>query len=461
MKTNFLIIDEIAAIILDPGTHSTRIGYAGEDAPRMVLPSFYGEYKDKEGELKKVFDENMMNTPRGGDFTVKPILKDSIVQDWDLAVEQWLYSFDELKVSFDSQPLLMTEPVWNTKKNKVGSFEAAFEYFKFPAFFAVKNPTSISFAHGRPNCLVVEVGHDITTLTPVIDGLCLIKSTLKTHYAGAFIDQQLRQLLAKQNTEIIPTYKVKSKIPSVEAPNWEPKNFDFEITESFDEFQKNRVLNEMKETLLQVSKKSEAEKENEEDESNARYFEFPNGLSVNFSDKRFKIANSLFEPSEVDEPVKGFETAENGEFEFKEEHNIKNDYKPIRRVRKETDEVEDGAQTNKNVKSPDYRGLSELITSVLSTLDVDLKAQVANNIILTGATSLIPGLTERLQNDLNLMNPSIKIRIHATGNTYERKYSSFIGSSILASLGTFHQLWVSKQEYEEVGVDRLLLSRFK
>lgn len=33
----------------------------------------------------------------------------------------------------------------------------------------------------------------------------------------------------------------------------------------------------------------------------------------------------------------------------------------------------------------------------------------------------------------------------------ERKYSVWIGGSILASLSTFQNLWVSKQEYDETG----------
>ena len=39
----------------------------------------------------------------------------------------------------------------------------------------------------------------------------------------------------------------------------------------------------------------------------------------------------------------------------------------------------------------------------------------------------------------------------------ERKYSVWIGGSILASLSTFQQMWISKQEYDESGpsiVDR-------
>lgn len=33
----------------------------------------------------------------------------------------------------------------------------------------------------------------------------------------------------------------------------------------------------------------------------------------------------------------------------------------------------------------------------------------------------------------------------------DRRFGAWIGGSILASLGTFHQMWFSKEEYEEGG----------
>ena len=36
-------------------------------------------------------------------------------------------------------------------------------------------------------------------------------------------------------------------------------------------------------------------------------------------------------------------------------------------------------------------------------------------------------------------------------NQVERRYSVWIGGSILASLGTFQQMWMSKAEYQEYG----------
>lgn len=37
----------------------------------------------------------------------------------------------------------------------------------------------------------------------------------------------------------------------------------------------------------------------------------------------------------------------------------------------------------------------------------------------------------------------------------ERLFSTFIGGSILASLGSFQQLWMSKQEYAEFGPNKI------
>ena len=54
-----------------------------------------------------------------------------------------------------------------------------------------------------------------------------------------------------------------------------------------------------------------------------------------------------------------------------------------------------------------------------------------------------------MQREITALAPSsMKIKIVAPP---ERKYSVWIGGSILASLSTFQQMWISKQEYDESG----------
>ena len=92
-----------------------------------------------------------------------------------------------------------------------------------------------------------------------------------------------------------------------------------------------------------------------------------------------------------------------------------------------------------------------LCKAALSAVDVDIRPHLLANVVLVGGTSLIPHLPDRINAELTRMYPSTRVKVHAAGNFVERKYASWIGGSIMASLGTFHQMWISKKEYDEHG----------
>jgi len=81
--------------------------------------------------------------------------------------------------------------------------------------------------------------------------------------------------------------------------------------------------------------------------------------------------------------------------------------------------------------------------------DIDIRKDLYGNIVLSGGTTMFPGIADRLQREIASLAPStMKIKIVAPP---ERKYSTWIGGSILASLSTFQQMWIAKQEYDESG----------
>lgn len=62
---------------------------------------------------------------------------------------------------------------------------------------------------------------------------------------------------------------------------------------------------------------------------------------------------------------------------------------------------------------------------------------------------MLPGFADRLKNEIVELAPkSMKVRIKAPE---ERKYSAWIGGSILGSLETFKNMWISRAEYDEAG----------
>jgi len=103
------------------------------------------------------------------------------------------------------------------------------------------------------------------------------------------------------------------------------------------------------------------------------------------------------------------------------------------------------AATNPNLP----KSIPQLISESLRACDPDLRQVLMGNVVLTGGGSLFAGFGERLSNELGRNFPHVKI--HAPGNPTERRYGGWLGGSILASLGTFHQLWISKEEWQEHG----------
>jgi actin beta/gamma 1 len=94
-------------------------------------------------------------------------------------------------------------------------------------------------------------------------------------------------------------------------------------------------------------------------------------------------------------------------------------------------------------------GIHETMFQTIMKCDVDIRKDLYNNIVLSGGTTMYPGIGERLTKELTALAPStMKVKVIAPP---ERKYSVWIGGSILASLSTFQQMWISKSEYDESG----------
>jgi actin beta/gamma 1 len=94
-------------------------------------------------------------------------------------------------------------------------------------------------------------------------------------------------------------------------------------------------------------------------------------------------------------------------------------------------------------------GVHDCTFQTIMKCDVDIRKDLYANIVLSGGTTMFPGIGERMTKELTALAPStMKIKVVAPP---ERKYSVWIGGSILSSLSTFQQMWISKSEYDESG----------
>ncbi|KAI0423434.1 chromatin remodeling and histone acetyltransferase complexes subunit putative [Xylaria sp. FL1042] len=449
--------DEVSALVLDAGYCHTRAGFAGEDVPKSVLPSFYGSLKTSNSDsttttYRDIFGDECLY-PRG-DFEVKNYMSrsDSVVEDWDAATKIWEHMLikrlqpdremppiikngpsatnegaadgegDVAMEDVETQekplcenPLLMTEAPWNSGKAREKAIEIAMENWGCPAFWMSKTPVCAAFGAGKASALVIDVGGANTSVTAIHDGMILKRSIQKSPIGGLWLSQQIRTMWDNNEPKVnvVPYFMVENKTPvDAGAPaQAKLRKFPFEITPSYRAYEEERLLTEFKESVVEVwrgpGRYLNPGNEDLVKTQPGRVFEMPDGANQMWREQRYRVSEGMWDE-------------------------------------------------NAALPNPDGSGkaqtIPEMIKACLNSVDVDLRPNLLGNVVITGGTSLLNGFNDRLNNELMAMHPGMKIKLHAAGLTTERRFGAWVGGSILASLGTFHQMWISRKEYEENGV---------
>eukprot|EP01083_Nonionella_stella_P092215 258056_1 len=95
------------------------------------------------------------------------------------------------------------------------------------------------------------------------------------------------------------------------------------------------------------------------------------------------------------------------------------------------------------------KGIHDLIYDAIHKCDIDIRRDLYNNVVLSGGNTMFEGLKERLMNELKSIAPS-SVSVNIVAPT-DRKYSVWIGGSILSSLTSFDECWITNDEYDECG----------
>ena len=169
-----------------------------------------------------------------------------------------------------------------------------------------------------------------------------------------------------------------------------------EIGSSFTTSAEFEIVKAIKEKLCYVAMDVEEEKKTYKPEK----YELPDGNVIEVKDQMFRAPEALFQPSLVGKEGNGF---------------------------------------------------GGLCFDSIMKSDIDIRKDLYENIILSGGTSMFRGLPERLEKEVKERAPEAMKGIVKVIATPERKYSVWIGGSILSSISTFATMWITKDEYDESG----------
>lgn len=384
--------NDLDALVFEFGTSKCKLGFAGEDFPRVY--DIAQEWTDPA----------------------------RVERDPD-AVAQWLFdaTSTQLQTRLSDHPLLWVERSFplpedaveqdtvsagtpatagvtgsSSKKRDAKARERTVEVFMeqmgLPALFAAKSAVLTCYANARTSGLVVELGATYSSVTGVHDGYAG-KSQFAI-FGGRDLDAFLS---AKLQSQLPPD--ALTAVTSGRRPVW---SYAVEAKESghirvadvaFDEAQNAQ--------LPHIT------------------YELPDKTVLSLGTERFSTAEQYFVSSSTPPSTS---TGANGE-------------EPV---------FSTGI------------ALSEMICEVGSlTSEAELRKEMFQNIVLTGGSSCFENFPLRLEREVAaspslLHSGSYRVKVIAA-HAQERKIGAFLGGSILASLGSFHEMWMSKAEYAEHG----------
>lgn len=167
-------------VIMDTGSWTCKLGVSNEDFPRVMIQTVTSE-PGLSTEL--LFGKNAIDGINTSGITT--LMRGGTIADWDLMELFWKNAFKSaLQVESPNSPLLVNYYSNSNKYTKEKQTQIFFENFNVSNYFAISNSVLVLYSSGRVNGLVVDSGHAVTSVVPVIDGTAHYYNQSVSNYAG-------------------------------------------------------------------------------------------------------------------------------------------------------------------------------------------------------------------------------------------------------------------------------------
>eukprot|EP00946_MAST-07B_sp_MAST-7B-sp1_P000334 g334.t1 len=446
--------DDVSAVCGDVGGDQFRCGYAGTDMPNFVFRSHVGyelgetdsTAPSKGSSAPDSGPGNSSQSPSGATRYPRP---EAVVGDvrlsarrdvelrspfaspgdgkggglalsnWEVVEDLWGHAFSHQCLNVDpaETPCVVTVPTDASNTAVAKYLEIMFERFNVPAAFMLRKAVACAFAAGKTTSLVLDSGATGTVAATVYDGFVLHRTVVRSPLGGNTLDEEVLRAVEAANggSPVRPRFQFVKKRDATGTLKAVP----VEITKSSRSKGAKGGLH-VHATVLEASKLRIARDVKEEHfcvphtAYNAALagaippavYELPDGTPVSLGTCRYSIPELLMNPDPL--------------------------------------------------KDATMKSVPDVVLECLEKTPVDVRRTAAAQLLLTGGNSCIDGFQQRLNLELTskLSNKLIKVRQHIP-TPLERRSAGFMGASILGSLGSFQQLWISKKMYDTSGAEAL------
>lgn len=160
-------------VVVDNGSGVIKAGFAGEEEPRVLLPSYGLD---------------------GLPADTRPIEK-GIIRDWDAMEAYWDHAFGQLRIDTEQCNLMLTAPLFDTKDNKERLMQCLFETFAASGVYVSAPAVFELYAAGKENGVVLGCGAECTYALLMHEGLPDPRTLVRSDVAGEALTRHTQSVL--------------------------------------------------------------------------------------------------------------------------------------------------------------------------------------------------------------------------------------------------------------------------
>ncbi|SGY31207.1 BQ5605_C002g01215 [Microbotryum silenes-dioicae] len=413
-------------VVIDQGSGSTKAGFAGSDHPTCYFPSYVGRPKHTRVMAGAVEGDAFVGKKAQelrGLLKINYPMSHGIVTDWDDMERIWSHVYtDELRTLSEEHPVLLTEAPLNPSTNREQAAQIFFETFNVPAMYTSVQAILALYASGRTTGIVLDSGDGVTHAVPVFEGFSMPHAIRRVDVAGRCVSGVSRLVwkggMLTSASARLPHRDVTEHLQLL----LRKAGYHLHTTAEKEVVRMISVFGIHIEKTCYVALSPAKEEKESQGGGRGEDFRLPDGNLIRVSSKPpCMLLMQITRSTDTDFALLfqlGAERHRAPELLFTPE-----------------------------LVGLEYSGVHQVVVDSINRADLDLRKSLFGNVVLSGGGTLVKGFGDRLLHEVKkLALRETKIRISAPP---ERKYSTWIGGSILAGLSTFKKMWVSAEEYQE------------
>ncbi|XP_005110120.1 actin, plasmodial isoform [Aplysia californica] len=372
---------DVTAVVIDNGTDTCKVGFAGDQKPRCLMPAVVGRNEHHGHGLAlgptKDFYVGFEALSRRAVVNLSHPVQRGLVTSWEDMHTVWEHAYtDELCVESKDHPVLISETPGTPRENRDKMAEVLYETLHVPALCVASPAVMCMYSSGQTTGTVLDIGAGLTRAVAVHEGRPVSGALVSQDMAGSDITRFLYRLVTEKEV-----------------------NASIQTDHAHMELIKEQLGYVALDFNKEFKKMTKGHRKAPAEEAVNTTYELPDGQIIKIASERFRCAEALFQPKLIDRP--------------------------------------------------NLLGLHKMVHTVIGQCDSDIRKSLWSHVVLSGGSSMFEGLSARLEQELAKLKPigsKVKLSVHE-----DRIASAWIGGSVFASMSTFSDHLVTKEQYQEAG----------